>query len=434
MGNIPSNHIRIWNELSKIENDATKLKMLETLLAGQEYVTSFKKMNLYSDLLTWLTAVRRGSWAEWPTYTPPATRVSVPTPLKDPMSNSIINAPNRNAIDYLNECYDLLGISDNEPLNLDMLKKAYKKRALALHPDKGGDPVLFDSVTKAFLYLQDVYNKLIPKAGRDHADSTPVTMETAKARRIDNSIQIYDEQHDDISMVIHDPKTVKISAKPVKTPANSPTTDSRPISINPKQLDMNVFNQLFEQNKLPDPEKDDGYGDWLASQDDTVKKTKGMRGKFSIDIFNKTFENEAKDMAKNMKHTAVTKYNSPDAIMLTPNAVVLGGEKPSEYTAPAGSGLHYTDLKAAYSTHTTFSHQVKDVKIGAKSFSQAKAERENDPGPASEEEMRHMEEIKQRSEAAEKHRKLRLAAHDTDASMYHERIKSRLLITEKSLH
>jgi len=435
MGNIPSNHIRIWDELSKIENDSKKLKMLETLLAGQEYVISFKKTNLYSDLLTWLTAVRRGSWAEWPKYTPPATRVSIPTPIKEDVSNSIINTPNRKPIDYLNECYVLLDISDNEPLNLDMLKKAYKKRALALHPDKGGDPVVFDAVTKAYLYLQDVYNKLIPKAGRDHADSTPVTMETAKARRNDSSIAVYDTQNEDIAMIIHDPTAVNIKNKPTKTPTSpNSTTESRPISINPKQLDMNIFNQLFEQNKLADPEKDDGYGEWLASQDNSIKNTKGFKGKFSIDVFNKTFDNEAKDIAKTMVHTAVTKYNSPDAIILTPNAVVLGGEKPSEYTAPAGSGLHYTDLKAAYSTRTTFSHEVKDVKFGTKSFSQAKAERENDPGPASQEEIKHIEEIKQRAEAAERLRKMRLAAHDTDASMYHERIKSRLLITEKPLH
>jgi curved DNA-binding protein CbpA len=435
MGNIPSNHQRIWSDLSKIENESTRLKMIETLLAGQEYVASLKKMNLYSDILTWITAIKRGSWAEWPSYTPPATKVSIPTPLREPMSTSIINAPTRKAIDYLNEAYDLLGISDNDPLNLEMLKTAYKKRAIMYHPDKGGDPIMFDALTKAYLYLQEVYNKLIPKAGRDHADSTPVTMEAARARRVDNTIQSYSEQNDDIALVIHDPTVKHVAKKPTTAPAPAPEKrDMRPMSINPKQLNMDVFNQLFEQNKLPDPEKDDGYGDWLASQETAVKKnTKGLRGKFSIDVFNKTFDDEAKEQIKQDKNAALAKYNSPDALMLTPNAVILGGEKPSEYTAPAGSALHYTDLKAAYSTRTTFSHEIKDVKLNKKSLSQMKAERENDPGPASEEEMRHMEEIKMRTEAAERQRKMRLAANDTDISAYHDRIKSRLLITEKPL-
>jgi hypothetical protein len=299
-------------------------------------------------------------------------------------------------------------------------------------------------LTKAYLYLQEVYNKLIPKAGRDHADSAPVTMEAARARRVDNTIAVYDEdENDDIALVIHDPKQVgpvkkqqkQVTPKQQQQQQQQPQ-DSRPISINPKQLDMNVFNQLFEQNKLPDPEKDDGYGDWLSNQEESVKRNpKGMRGKFSIDTFNKTFEDDAREQAASDKKSQnqVANYNNPDALMLTPNAVVLGGEKPSEYTAPAGSALHYTDLKAAYSTRMTFSQEIKDVKLSDKSFAQAKAERENNPGPASQEEMRHMAEVTARAEAAEKQRKMRLAAHDTDASMYHDKIKSRLLITAKPL-
>ena len=48
MGNIngtaisPS-HVKIYNDLNAIQNPATKVKMIQTLLAGQEYVTSAKK-------------------------------------------------------------------------------------------------------------------------------------------------------------------------------------------------------------------------------------------------------------------------------------------------------------------------------------------------------------------------------------------------------
>jgi hypothetical protein len=44
-----------------------------------------------------------------------------------------------------------------------------------------------------------------------------------------------------------------------------------------------------------------------------------------------------------------------------------------------------------------------------------------------------MEEIRIRTEAAERSRKMRLAANDTDVSMYHDKIKQRLLITAKPL-
>ncbi len=429
MGNIPSNHQRIWSDLTKIENDTIKLQMLETLLAVPEYVTSFKKINIYADLKSWAIAKKRGAWADWPTFRSPASQQ------QPQASSSLINAPTRRAIDYLNEAYEILGIPDGEPLSLAMLKSAYKKKSMLHHPDKGGDPIMFDSLTKAYLYLQEVYNKLIPKAGRDHADSTPVTMEAAKARRNDNTIEVYEEQ-DDIALVVHEPKAVgpvkKVHThKQAPAPASNPST--RPIAINPKQLDMNVFNQLFEQNKLPDPEKDDGYGDWLSGQDEQVKRnTKGLRGKFNIEVFNKTFEDDTKEF-NNSKQTQISKYNSPDALMLTPNAVILGGEKPAEYTAPAGSNIQYTDLKAAYSTRMTFSQEIKDVRINDKSFEQAKAERENSPGPLSPDELRHVEELGRQTEAAEKQRKMRLAAKDTDTSMYHDRLKSRLLITAKPL-
>jgi len=429
MGNIPSHHVRIWNELSKIENEKTRLKMLDTLLSSQEHVQTFKKLDLYNDLVTWSAAVKRGSWTEWPVYNPPVK----------PISTSLVNAPTRRAMDYLNEAYDLLGLSDDEPLNLEMLKIAYKKRAVVFHPDKGGDPAVFDELTKAYLYLQEVYKKLVPKSVRDHADSSPVTMEAAKARRVDNSIQVFDDSGDNspsISLVIHDPKAVGKTTGKVKPKTHESTQrpDSKPIVINPKQLDMNVFNQLFEQNRLPDPEKDDGYGDWLKSQEESTRKTKNLRGKFSIDVFNKTFEDDAEEQAlldKKSQH-ALT-LQDPDAMILSPNAVTLGGEKPAEYTAPAGSNLNYTDLKAAYSRHMTFSQQIKNVKVSDKSFEQAKAEREKDPGPASQDEMRHMEEMKQRSEQAEKLRKLRLAAQDTNIAQKDAQIKSRLLITGKPI-
>jgi hypothetical protein len=211
---------------------------------------------------------------------------------------------------------------------------------------------------------------------------------------------------------------------------------SNPIRVDPKKLDMNVFNQLFEQNRLPDPEKDDGYGDWLKSQESaasTSLKKSGinMRGKFNLNVFNEAFENEARELDKS---TSVTKYDSPDALILTPGAVVLGGEKPAEYTAPAGSRVQYTDLKAAYSTRTTFSHEVGDVKVGNRSYEQAKAEREKDPGPTTPEEAARLAEMANRAQKAEQSRQMRAAAYDTNAAAYHDRIKQRLLITEKPLH
>lgn len=428
MGNVPSHHQRIWNELSAIESDTTRLKMVETLLLAPEYIQSLKRIGLYGDIIAWVSAIKRDQWAGWPNYLPPAAapqRPKVAPSSRETVSNAITKmAPGRKAMDFLHEAYDRLGLSDDEPLTLEGLKAAYKRRAIAVHPDKpGGNAEDFDALTKSYLYLQEVYNKLIPKAARTDT-AVPVTMAQAKKYRNDPSIPVYDDGSGGVSLVVRDPDT------PVSRGPTAPAT-AAPVMLNPKKLDMNVFNQLFEQNRLPDPERDDGYGDWLQSQEEAIK-SKGaqgaLRGKFNLDVFNKAFESDAAEVRPK---TGLVKYNSPDALILSPTAVVLGGDKPSEYTSPAGAGLQYTDLKAAYSSRTTFSQDVADVRVANKSIAQAKAEREKDPGPASADEQRHLEELRIRTEQMERARVMRLAARDTDGALYEERMRQRLLITEK---
>ncbi|KAF8582209.1 hypothetical protein K439DRAFT_1413545 [Ramaria rubella] len=55
--------------------------------------------------------------------------------------------------------YDLLEVSPDA--NESDLKKAYRKKALRLHPDKGGDPELFKEVTHAYEILSDSQKRSI---------------------------------------------------------------------------------------------------------------------------------------------------------------------------------------------------------------------------------------------------------------------------------
>ena len=427
MGNFPTHHVRIWNELAAINNENTRLKMLDTLINAPEYVQTLKKAGLYADVVGWMATLRRGQRAKWPEYVLPGS--------KNGGSDSTLAKvpPPKRALDYLHDSYNLLGLSDDTPLTPDILKAAYRKKAVANHPDKGGDPEVFDAITKSYLYLQEVYNKLIPKGAR--VDNKPVTMEGAVKHRNDPSIQSFDDGG--ISMVIRDPTVPE--GRAVYPSSEVKRQQEVPISLNPKKLDMNVFNKLFEQNRLPDPEHDDGYGDWLTSQEAPLASSSAsakstLRGKFNLNVFNSAFEEAAVAAATaGGSKTSIQQYNSPDAMILSPNAVVLGGEKPPAYTAPAGSHLQYTDLKAAYSTGNTFSHEVSDIRIGNKTFAQAKAEREKDPGPASGAEMAHIAAMQAHVEQAERARQLRMASRDTDGLAHHERMKQRLLITEKPL-
>ena len=49
--------------------------------------------------------------------------------------------------------YKLLGV--DKKCSFNELKKAYHKKALKMHPDKGGDPDLFKEITHAYEVLSD---------------------------------------------------------------------------------------------------------------------------------------------------------------------------------------------------------------------------------------------------------------------------------------
>ena len=411
--------------------------MIETLFEGQEYVNTAKRMGLYGALLGWVAAQRRGEFYPWPYPQAPQQQQQAPplrqiqpqiqpqiqqhaTPVmrindSPPNTTTLAKAPPpRRAMDYLHEAYQLLGIDDSKPLTHEALKSAYKRAAVKTHPDKGGSPEKFDAVTRAFLYIQEILEKLIPKTGKDGKDvrfSIPVTPEEAlKARGINQT---------------------------AAAPKNAmKLEDAPPIALNPKKLDMNVFNKLFEENKLPDPDKDDGYGDWLKSQDNTRGTQSAMKGKYNADVFNRTFEEEAKRAAAAPKDQ-MSKYRPPSEMILAPGlGTELGVGRPEQYTkantAITGSagGIGYTDLKYAYSDGSTFSQEIAGVSLDGRPKTMAEAEREYGSAPRAltEEETRAVSIFQQAKEAAEVQRQQRLAARDVDHSVAHARLKNRLMI------
>jgi len=408
--------------------------MIETLFEGQEYVNTAKRMGLYGALLGWVAAQRRGEFYPWPF--PQPQQAQAPPPMRQiptqpqhatpvmrindspPSTTTLAKAPPpRRAMDYLHESYQLLGIDDSKPLTHELLKSAYKRAAVKTHPDKGGSPELFDAVTRAFLYIQEILEKLIPKTGKDGKDvrfSVSVTPEEAmKARGINPTAPA-------------DKNAMKLE-------------DAPPVALNPKKLDMNVFNKLFEENKLPDPDKDDGYGDWLKGQDNTRGTQAAMKGKYNADVFNRTFEEEAKRAAA-APQNQMSKYKPPSEMILAPGfGTELGAGRPEQYTKSntaitgASGGIGYTDLKYAYSEGSTFSQDIAGVSLDGRPKTMAEAERayKSAPPSMSEEETRAVSMFTQAREAAELQRQQRLAARDVDHSTAHARLKQRLMIAER---
>jgi hypothetical protein len=276
------------------------------------------------------------------------------------------------------------------------------------HPDRGGSPATFDSVTRAFLYLEEVLNKLIPRSALDEKDerfTAPVTKEVAlKAREV--------------------PLT-RAAAERAVGGSDLPALDDRPpVSLNPKNLNMTVFNQLFEENRLPDPQND-GYGDWLKSngEDARQQNNDALRSKFNADVFNKMFSEQG---AAKQADSQLSKYNAPDAITLTGGTELGAGKQ--YFTSPMGSKTRYTDLKYAYGEGSTFSQEVAGVQTETRNFDQIKREREAAPVPLRPEEMAAVQSIERQRKLAEEERQRRLAAQDVDAENVYTRMQRRLLV------
>jgi len=297
---------------------------------------------------------------------------------------------NEKALNYFQKCLEVLGLEEEVALTEESLKKAYKRIALKAHPDKGGSEEEFEAITRAHAYLGEILLRIKGGRGKEGKVEAPTALQDTR------------------------------------------TTDAKqwemvqPVRLNPKKLDMNAFNQMFEQTRIPDPEED-GYGDWLKGADGETSGPK-FGGKFNRDVFNKAFEEEASKRKGQGQDLAV---RQPEALTLAPNSgVELGRGGGGSFTAAANANLKFTDLKNAYTSENMITNQVADVRVDARSFEQYSSSRKAAPAPMSNQEMAGVMAAEAAAAKREEQRRLRAAQEDSLGSQYFERMK-RLVITNK---
>jgi curved DNA-binding protein CbpA len=294
---------------------------------------------------------------------------------------------NEKALNYFQSCLEVLGLEEEVALTEVTLKKAYKVAALRAHPDKGGSERDFEAVTRAHAYLGEILLRI--KGGR-----------TKEGK-------------------VEAPEALKDT----REGASKEWEMVQPVRLNPKKLDMNAFNQMFEQTRIPDPEED-GYGDWLKGSEATAGPKFG--GKFNRDVFNQAFEEEARARGRVGQELA---HRQPEALTLAPNAgVELGRTGGGGFTAAANANLKFTDLRNAYTSDNMITNQVADVRVETRSFDQFSASRKQAPAPLSNQELAGVQAAEAAAAAREEQRRLRAAQEDSLGAQYFERMK-RLVIT-----
>jgi len=414
MGQVQSidpSHVRIYNHLFAMTNPATRVQTLETLMVGPEYVASARRAGIYAGLLGYIQKVRSGDMgAAFPgdghrnTIISPAMQaaqvIQARGGVRAAAAESAIQAyreaprpawqvvtatPANKAIDYFQQCLQVLGFTDDQSLTEDLLKVAYKRAAIRVHPDKGGTEQQFEAVTRAYAYLSEILQRV---------------------------------------------KGVRKTTGTVEAPAaiaEGRTTDAKrfeqvqPVRIDPKNVNMNAFNQMFEQTRLPDPDSD-GYGDWLKTEGEEAGPK--FSGKFNRDVFMRTFEEEAKRKAAS---TAVVVHPEMMALNSSANGVALGRDRPQTYTAPANASLKYTDLRDAYTVENTISPHVANVRVEERNYKEYQNSYKAGPGKMTQEELMQMEEEASRRAAADKLQQRRIAEEGVAAQAYFEKMKQLVL-------
>ena len=429
-------HVRIYTNIIRIQDPRTRASMIQTCLSAPEYVISAKRAGIYSYLLSYAAAVSNGykpqplpgegasvvqtqqqappvprAMAGWPSQAdaiasgagrpaPPQTKgdwnhQAITTykepPVQGPSWQQIVQTPKQKMVSYFASCLEVLNIQEEVALTEETLKKAYKRAALAAHPDKGGSEEHFEAVTRAYAYLSEIIRRM--KGGRKEVGKVeaPTVLDTGRKE------EAKQWQH------------------------------VEPVKLNPKNLDMNAFNRMFEETHMPDPDQD-GYGDWLKTEGGAAATAPKFSGKFNRDVFNTMFEQEAK---KNGNQASNQIIMHPEAMALGPTmGIEIGRDRPDDFTAAPNSKHQFTDLRAAYTTESTISDKVAGVRVEERRLDTYKASREKAPDPYNDEERRKLQQSEMMLKQREEMRQRRAAERGVVENEYFERMK-RLVITDK---
>jgi hypothetical protein len=308
----------------------------------------------------------------------------------------MIVSPAAKALDYFQESLEMLGIDESETLTHERLKAAYKRATLTAHPDKpGGSAEAFDALNRAYTYVGKILDRVRPRtSAEEKARMTgEVSMESAMA------------------------------ARERSAPKALPTYTGEPVKLSAKKLDMNMFNRLFEENRLPDPVRDSGYGDWLKGSEEAggVSAAGGLA----------SFESKVREFAQR-NPGAIVKRLEPDAIVGGRGATVLG-EDGGNFTAAFGSDTQFTDLKEAYTTGAVAYLDVADVRVkerSARSVEEAQRIRETEMSRVDPDEKSRIAAAAAAFEQRERQRQLRMAAADTAMDAWAKSMRGRLAVTD----
>lgn len=293
--------------------------------------------------------------------------------------------------------YSILGIDKN--YNEESLKKAYIRKAVKTHPDKGGDKDAFQQVTIA-------YTLLLKKLGEKDSD----------------------RQHFELKRGHEDYR----ESGPTQMKQNVQYAKSRGPMGGDDRFDANLFNKIYDENRLENVD-DSGYGDWIernAMGEECEDNPKLFNGNFNKNLFHNVF-NEHKQKNDKRGGKQIMQYEEPQALNSGGHQLqVLGKGKAADFSSSevlGGGGVKYRDYKDAYTNSTLI--DVASVNIGdrAGDIKSYQAQRSNVRHQMNAEEERQWKRGERDKERQEEKRLRNLQRDDTRITDHYERVHKLLI-------
>tara|TARA_Y100000389_G_scaffold68627_1_gene65121 strand:- start:2147 stop:3304 length:1158 start_codon:yes stop_codon:yes gene_type:complete len=354
------------------------------IIAQQEQINQLSSMNIKQNISSRQTSNMFFNEVPKQQNNPQIINQTTPYPRLQSQFNTINTNLIENQKPKLNP-YQILGI--DKKFDEVSLKKAYLRKAMKTHPDRGGSAEEFQKVSIAYTLLlkklQDLKNNHGHNDLRNHS----------------------------------------------KNYMQSQKQDTR-VNVNmTENFDVNLFNKVYEENKINTP-FDDGYGNWMSSNAiEDKKQQKLFDGKFNRNLFNHEFEKYKKDQQKK-QGSQLVKYDNPNVDISfrgKDSLTVLGQDKISDFSGDTGMGLGFRDYKDAFTNSCLIDTNAFQDKGRPRDINTMESSRSNISYQMSEQDQKKILLQQLREKKEEEQRIQRLQQFENQAFSTYDKIHQRLL-------
>lgn len=266
------------------------------------------------------------------------------------------------------------------------LKKAYLKRAMETHPDRGGTKESFQRVTVSYKALMlKLKNEMNSHEHNELRDNSSQFMES---QQYENKRNI---NYPDLS----------------------------------KNFNSTSFNQIYEENRVEDA-YDTGYGNWIeknTGSDEVISNPSLTKDNFNSEFSKmkkKHVEKKGKEISKYKKPMEDISYKNKSSIM------TLGQGKVTDFSGESG-GLSFRDYKDAYTNTFLVNEGEGDISSRPKDLKETEKQRANISYEMNEKEQQHYSLEKMREDQEEKLRIERLRNYEQKAFDIYDQVHQRMI-------